>query len=85
MEIFRSYFGVKADSTEDQEAKAEGQARGQGDAQDRQLSNLKKVLAQINTIKEKEGRGVTLEKWELDLLGREQKVLIKLQSISAEK
>jgi len=42
---------------------------------------MTKVLAQIQSIKGKQERGIRLQEWELDLLGREMKVVKKLEQL----
>ncbi len=51
----------------------------------RQISSLEKILDQIKSIKGKQERGVDSEKLELDLLGREPKVLAKLEGLADSK
>lgn len=80
MKVFHSYFeplnekGCVPENEEANEASETGLDRTTG-----QISNLEKILAQIRGIKKKQHRGVALEKWEIGLVQRENKVLLKLE------
>ena len=80
MEVFHAYF----DAHEDKPTVEPGsESKGSHCARksEQQIVSLKKVLAQIQSIKGKQERGIRLQEWELDLLGRETKVVKKLEQL----
>ncbi len=80
MEVFNAHFDaqVEYESTiERSEPKENLSAR----KSEEQIVSLKKMLAQIQSIKGKQDRGGMLQEWELDLLGREVKLVKKLDQL----
>lgn len=80
MEVFNAHFDAQV---EDKSATARSEPKESLSARkiEKQLVSLKKMLAQIQSIKGKQKRGSSLQDWELDLLGREIKLVKKLDQL----
>jgi len=86
MKVFHTYFDSLKEKEEVEDGKTDAQVTGEvNESNQRQISSLEKIIDQVKSIKGKQERGVDLEKWELDLLGREQKVLAKLEGLADSK
>jgi len=80
MEVFHAYFDAHAEDKPTIEPSTPKGSRSVKKTE-QQVISLKKVLAQIQSIKGKQERGIVLQNWELDLLGREMKVVEKLEEL----
>jgi hypothetical protein len=80
MEVFHAYFDAHAENKPTIEQSKPKGSRSERKSE-QQIVSLKKVLAQIKSIKGKQERGIGLQEWELDLLGREMKVIEKLEQL----
>ena len=80
MEVFHAHFD---EEVEDESTVEPTESNGSFSARknEQQIVSLKKVLAQIQSIQGKQERGIELQAWELDLLGREMKVVKKLNQL----
>ncbi len=80
MEVFNAHFDARV---EDKSAIALSVPKESLSARkiEQQIVSLKKMLAQIQSIKGKQKRGIRLQDWELDLLGRESKLVKKLNQL----
>ena len=80
MEVFHAHFD---EEVEDESTVEPTESNGSFSARknEQQIVSLKKVLAQIQSIQGKQERGIELQAWELDLLGREMKVVKKLDQL----
>ena len=80
MEVFNAHFDAQV---EDKSTIARSEPKESLSARksEQQIVSMKKMLAQIQSIKGKQERGSRLEDWELDLLGREIKLVKKLDQL----